>query len=674
MQKPYARCKSVLGMFLVLSAVVLGAGHRVKPLTEKQAAEYQLDTAFYKKCTMVQDILIATSKRVSDLTHLEAAYQFDMVMKRIDPAIAQRVRDRKVLCILIGCKEFTSEIPQFATDKTGKELDYYNWRSRGFLSWKGGRPTVVFAEEDVLEYEGGMQLESILIHEFAHVICGAGFDKDLQERLKKTFEEAKTKGLWNDGRAAQRFRRVKSQTPVSLLDALVKSFSDQSPELIAKCLDGGSILVNGKRVNSKVKVNSRDKVMIVFGGEKECYAGKNRSEYWAEGVQNWYDTNRTMDHDHNHINTRRQLKSYDPGLAKLCEDVLGNSKWRFVSPRKRAGTEHLKGFDPATAPKVEKAEHIKQAANDYYDKYWKDYWLRLYDKYGVPVPTAAPKLLDRDRPEIRAVVEEDRIAVTVAGKIFTCYKFDKEQKYPYFWPVNGPVSGKSITTETSEPYPHHHSLFFGCDKVNGGNYWQDVNERGQIVSQTPKLIKSSGDSVVFTDTCLWRQPGAEPIIRDTRRITITAPDAEVRIIDFAITLEPLVDIEILKNNHSLFAARVVPELSVKSGGTLINAQGQTAKKGTWGVASPWCDYSGTRDGAAEGIAIMQHPANRWYPAKWFTRDYGFFSPTPMYWLKDNRLDIPKGEKLTLNYRVVVHAGNAKQADIKNAFDSYKKTK
>ncbi len=280
----------------------------------------------------------------------------------------------------------------------------------------------------------------------------------------------------------------------------------------------------------------------------------------------------------------------------------------------------------------------------------------------------------QDESGLKAVVKDNKVVVTVAGKLFTCYKFGKEQKYPYFWPVNGPVSGKSVTTETSQPYPHHHSLFFGCDRVNGGNYWQDVNERGQIVSQTPKLIKSSGDSVVFTDTCLWRQPGKEPIIRDRRRITITAPDAQVRIIDFAVTLEPLVDIQILKNNHSLFAARVVPELSVKSGGTLINAEGLTGEKSTWGVASPWCDYSGTRDGVTEGIAILQHPTNRWYPAKWFTRDYGFFSPTPMNWLKGNRLNIPKGEKLTLKYRVVVHAGDAKEADIKGIFDSYRKTK
>ena len=79
-------------------------------------------------------------------------------------------------------------------------------------------------------------------------------------------------------------------------------------------------------------VTEKDQVRIVFGGEKQCYAGKNSSEYFAEGVQCWYDTNRTMDHDHNHIHTRAQLKKYDTALGQLCEDVLGDSKWRFISP------------------------------------------------------------------------------------------------------------------------------------------------------------------------------------------------------------------------------------------------------------------------------------------------------------------------------------------------------
>lgn len=370
---------------IVLSSglVSMAAAHEVKPLAKEQAEEYKLDPSFFKKATMAQGILIATSAKVTDYTHLEAAYLFEKVMSDLRPDIAQRIRDQKVLCVLLAHDELTSDVPQFKSELKGKELDFYNWRQRGFLTKEDDRYIVLFAEEDVMEYEGGMQIESILIHEFGHVIHGAGFDEELKKRWEATFENAKAKGIYNDGYAALRFRRVEGDEPVLLLDALVKAFPDQSPDLLRKCLDGGDILVNGEPTTSAVKVTGKDKVLIVFGGEKDCYASKNKAEYFAEGVQAWYDTNRTMDHDHNHIHTRAQLKEYDPMLAAFLKDILGDNEWRFVSPRQRAGQDHLKGYDPAKAPVVVDLPHIKIAGLDYYDEYWSGYWNRLADKYAA---------------------------------------------------------------------------------------------------------------------------------------------------------------------------------------------------------------------------------------------------------------------------------------------------
>lgn len=254
---------------------------------------------------------------------------------------------------------------------------------------------------------------------------------------------------------------------------------------------------------------------------------------------------------------------------------------------------------------------------------------------------------------VEATATDDAVSINIAGKLFTAYKYAKDQKYPYFYPVAGPATWKSVTTESSEPYPHHHSLFFACDKVNGSNYWQDTNDKGQIVSQGPKIVRAAGYSAVIDDTCLWQRPGGEPDFRDTRRITFASPSEVLRTIDFEITLEPLKDVRIDKSNHSLFAARVVPELNVLNGGRLVNAEGKEREEGTYGAASPWCSYSGMRDGLREGIAIFQHPNNRWYPSRWFTRDYGFFSPTPMYWLEGDKLELKKGESLSLRYRVLV---------------------
>jgi hypothetical protein len=83
------------------------------------------------------------------------------------------------------------------------------------------------------------------------------------------------------------------------------------------------------------------------------YAANNRNEYWAEGVQSWFDTNRPPDHDHNHVDTRKELQAYDPGLAALVEEVFGDRAWRYQKPELRnpAGREHLTTYDPAkTAP------------------------------------------------------------------------------------------------------------------------------------------------------------------------------------------------------------------------------------------------------------------------------------------------------------------------------------
>jgi hypothetical protein len=265
---------------------------------------------------------------------------------------------------------------------------------------------------------------------------------------------------------------------------------------------------------------------------------------------------------------------------------------------------------------------------------------------------------------------DDRIIVRVADRTFTCYRFGAGQKYPYFYPVNGPATGLSLTTESSLPYPHHRSLFFGCDKVNGGNYWQEGNDRGQIVSRGARIAVDGPTRVEILDECDWRRPDRTPIIHDQRDIRIEAPSARLRLIDFAVVLTALDEIRIERTNHSLFAARVTPELSVTQGGALVNAAGAEAEKGTFGAASPWCDYSGRHCGEIEGLAIFDSPQNPWFPSKWFTRDYGFFSPTPMEWLGSEGFRLGKGETLRLQYRVVVHAGTAGEAGVEALFKAW----
>ena len=267
----------------------------------------------------------------------------------------------------------------------------------------------------------------------------------------------------------------------------------------------------------------------------------------------------------------------------------------------------------------------------------------------------------------------NRIDVVVGNQFFTSYHFQPDEKYPFFFPVNGPVSGASTTSMRNGEFPHHSSLFFGCDRVNGGNYWQEGLERGQIVSVGARIVEAKGERVVIEDECIWKRPDAQAPIIDRRKITISSPSSNLYQLDFDIEMEMLMDVTILKTNHSLFSARIDPDLTVKQGGVMINSEGKEGEKGTFGVASSWIDCYGKRKTGIEGITIMHHPSNKWYPSPWFTRDYGFISPTPMYWPENRETtDLRKGEKINLRYRVLVHAGDSKQAGIVQLFEQYKK--
>ena len=267
----------------------------------------------------------------------------------------------------------------------------------------------------------------------------------------------------------------------------------------------------------------------------------------------------------------------------------------------------------------------------------------------------------------------DRIDVIIDGQFFTSYHFAENEKYPFFFPVNGP-SGSLVTSMRNGIYPHHSSLFFGCDKVNGGNYWQEGLDRGQIVSIRAEIEQNSESELTILNECIWTRPGATAPIKDFRTITIsTTPDGAYQI-DFDVKMEMLEDVTIEKTNHSLFSARLDQDLNVLNGGTMINAEGDRGEKETFGKPSSWIDFYGNRGKGKEGLAVLQHPSNDWYPSPWFTRDYGFISPTPMYWPEDEQkgTHLKKGESVNLKYRVIVHQGDHLEADISGKFDAYSK--
>lgn len=277
---------------------------------------------------------------------------------------------------------------------------------------------------------------------------------------------------------------------------------------------------------------------------------------------------------------------------------------------------------------------------------------------------------------LTAYQEGPQIWVRWNNEILTSYRAHPTQKYPYFYPLTGPLSGLSLTTESSLPWPHHRSMLFACDRVNRGNYWQGPVTMGQIVSQGPQLGQVTSETVEILDECRWAPPGGEVVLSDRRRFVVSLVTPNIRWIDADITWQAEKDVTIEKTNHSLFAVRAAPDITPLGGGQLVNAEGLSGEKETFGKPSAWCCYWGERQkaksGTIEGIALFDHPANPWAPTPWFTRDYGFISPTPFYFIEKS-WSLAAGQSVRLRYRVVFFGGEPSEVQLARIYEEWSRT-
>ena len=66
---------------------------------------------------------------------------------------------------------------------------------------------------------------------------------------------------------------------------------------------------------------------VAAGKYEKTYAKTDIYEYWAEGVQDWFNVNAevpTPDGKHNWVNTRGDLKKYDPDLYEIISRYFSN--------------------------------------------------------------------------------------------------------------------------------------------------------------------------------------------------------------------------------------------------------------------------------------------------------------------------------------------------------------
>jgi hypothetical protein len=284
----------------------------------------------------------------------------------------------------------------------------------------------------------------------------------------------------------------------------------------------------------------------------------------------------------------------------------------------------------------------------------------------------------------------EKIGVEINGKAFgDFYVAGKDTTKPYLWPLRA-ASGTYVTRmwpmekveeEASIAKPdhqHQRGLWFAHDNVNHLDFWNNEagypkpETLGKMVLKGEPQLQSGKDKGSLTATFEWvDMKGEHPPLLTEKRVMTFYSDKDARIFDVDILLTALQMVTFGDGKDGVLGIRMRPILQEDKGtGHLANADGLETEKALWGKPSPWCDYSGVINGEKVGITIMDNPGNPRFPVRWHARAYGLFAANPfgLAALTNDKtlsgaITLSPSQTLHYRYRIIVHAGDLKAANI-----------
>ncbi|HEX3878364.1 MAG TPA: PmoA family protein [Bryobacteraceae bacterium] len=264
---------------------------------------------------------------------------------------------------------------------------------------------------------------------------------------------------------------------------------------------------------------------------------------------------------------------------------------------------------------------------------------------------------------------------------------------PFLWPILAatgtpvtrawPIEKVDEEKDLKGDHPHQRGIWFGHEKVNGSDFWNSYTAKnnGKITLIKVGEIKSGKESGSLSARFQWIGHDGTPVVTESRVMTFyDQPDR--RTIDFDITLTAIDKVTFGDAKDGAFGMRLRPLLQEDKGsGHIVNAEGAMSEKEVWGKPSNWCDYSGEIKGEKVGVAMLDHPGNPGHPVRWHVRAYGLFAANPFAlglagFIPDKTQDGSKtlepGQSMRFRYRVIIHPGDAKSADIAAEYAKFAK--
>jgi len=284
---------------------------------------------------------------------------------------------------------------------------------------------------------------------------------------------------------------------------------------------------------------------------------------------------------------------------------------------------------------------------------------------------------------------QQQLHVRIEGQAAFTYCYSTNRDQPHIFPLRSP-SGKSMTVQQTEPYPHHRSFWF-TDTVqlegqraasfynalytgtgDKQNPQPPFRDRIRHVSVTTTDLGASRTGELSAKLLWEMDHGKTPVLDDARRIRIVALGAGEYFLDLDFTLTATYGDVTFRSDAVHYAwpfIRLNDEFNAKGGGVLRNSEGGQGEAETNLKPARWMDFSRADVSAAEGVAIFSHPANE-HPHKWLTRDYGCFGPRRIDARSGQPFTLKKGEQISTRVGVLIHRGDAQTGRVAERYQAY----
>ena len=264
---------------------------------------------------------------------------------------------------------------------------------------------------------------------------------------------------------------------------------------------------------------------------------------------------------------------------------------------------------------------------------------------------------------------QKRVDVTVDGKPFTAYIYPGPTvlKKPVLYPIRS-AGGNFITRGWPlDPrpgeridHPHHVGMWFNYGDVNGHDFWNNSIQVGPehkgpfgtIVHTGIKSMKNGKGQAELVVTADWLDKDGKVMLQETTTYAFKAT-GNSRTIERIATLKAADKDVLFKDNkegmialrmaHQLEQTATKPEVFTDAQGVetkvpIMNNEGVTGLyhsaegiegDAVWGTRAPWMKLTGTINGEALSVVLLDNPKNVGYPTYWHARGYGLFAANPL---------------------------------------------